>query len=97
MSAIPKAIENPDGLHQRYVLEKSNGESVDPRAVYFVLRLDEFGSDPEHIRACRQALWSYCNEIQRVPHLCGLCHDLRRLLRETAKDLSDFGEGLGQV
>lgn len=32
--------ENPAGLHRRYIVQKANGEPVDPSARYFVLRYD---------------------------------------------------------
>jgi len=56
---IPSKAENPNGLHQRYRVSKSDGSPVDPRAIYFVLRLDGFGSDPGHIAACRAAALAY--------------------------------------
>ncbi len=56
---IPTEEENPDGLNQRYNVTKANGEPCDPRAVYFVLRLDSYGDDPEHIEACRAAAKTY--------------------------------------
>lgn len=37
---IPTQEENPKGLHQRYVVSKTNGEPVDETAEYFILRLD---------------------------------------------------------
>ncbi|WP_342632693.1 hypothetical protein [Marinobacter alkaliphilus] len=66
--------QNPQGLHQRYRVEKLNGPT-DPGAEYFVLRVDGGGSDPKHIAACRKALQVYANEIE--PHLPELAKDLR--------------------
>jgi hypothetical protein len=79
-TAILPAERNPDGLHARYIITKVDGTPVDELARYFVLRLDSFGSDPEHIAACRSALTAYCNYIQfgkRAPHLQKLATDLR--------------------
>lgn len=64
MNAIPKQEENPQGLHQRYVISKANREPVDPMATYFVLRLDGFGRDGMHIRACRAAARAYADSVQ---------------------------------
>lgn len=99
--------ENPEGLYVKYRVEKSDGTPVDPNAVYFVLRLDFSECDQEnnpehmgkrrHIRACRAALWTYCNEIQSVPPLAQLARELRQLLRNTELDMSDWGEGYGQT
>lgn len=75
MTAIPSAAENPEGLHARYHVEKVDGEPVDPRAEYFVLRVDPYGDDRVHLRACRRAVLVYADEIQG--HLPGLAKDLR--------------------
>lgn len=56
--------ENPNGLHRRYVITKANGEPVDPRAEYFVLRTDKYAKDQRHAAACRKALLTYANEIE---------------------------------
>lgn len=70
--------ENPDGLHRRYNVRYANGDHTDPRAIYFVLRLDEFGDDPLHIEACRKAAltWVY----NAPPHLAQVAEDLLKLL-----------------
>lgn len=65
---------NPKGLHKRYRVEKLDGPT-DPDAEYFVLRLDDGGSDPKHIAACRKALLVYADEIET--HLPELASDLR--------------------
>lgn len=64
MSNIPSRIENPKGLHCRYIVTKASGKPIDWRAEYFVLRLDEHGSDPRHINACRKAVLMYTTEIE---------------------------------
>lgn len=86
MSIIPTQIENPSGLHQRYIIQKivptddiryADGlkvVDVDPRAEYFVLRLDFNGQDKEHISACRHAVLHYAGLIQH--HIPGLAKDL---------------------
>lgn len=70
--------ENPKGLHQRYRVDKING-MTDPNAEYFVLRLDDGGSDPKHVAACRKALMAYAHAIE--PHLPDLASDLRAKYR----------------
>ena len=74
MKNIPNQEENPKGLHQKYIVSKANGKPVDPRAEYFVMRLDEHGSDPKHIQACRKAVLKYAFEIRE--HLPQLSNDL---------------------
>ncbi|WOO40391.1 hypothetical protein [Rubellicoccus peritrichatus] len=67
---VPTKEENPNGLHQKYVVTKADGSSVDPDAEYFVLRLDYKGGDVSHVRACRAALSMYAKAIQeRIPDL----------------------------
>lgn len=36
------------GILPKYTIQKSNGDPVSPNAEYFVLRLDDNGSDPDH-------------------------------------------------
>jgi hypothetical protein len=88
--SIPTQIENPEGLHQRYCIQKIiNVEKnlkagvpttiyevsqVDPKAEYFVLRLDNGGSDKKHIAACREAVLYYASLIK--DHLPKLAADL---------------------
>ena len=74
MNEIKTRQENPKGLHLRYIITKSNGKPVDPNAEYFVLRVDENGSDPKHIAACRVAVLKYAEEIK--DHLPKLSQDL---------------------
>lgn len=66
--------ENPQGLHNRYVISKTSGEPVDDDAEYFCLRLDGGGDDPIHIAACRKAVLTYAEEIKN--HLPVLSSDI---------------------
>lgn len=106
---IPAQLENPTGLHARYVIQKIVPASpeyierhavinettipeniiggdgykppkymltpVDQGAEYFVLRLDEGGKDPEHIKACRIGVNAYADAIKH--HLPELAKDLK--------------------
>lgn len=45
-----------EGLYHKYNIAKVDGSPVDPKAVYFILRLD---TD----RAARVAAWTYAGEI----------------------------------
>ncbi len=65
------------GLYGKYIIQKADGTPVDPKAVYFTLRLD---TDP-HARAAIRAYIENCREAQ--PELAG---DLERLMRELATD-----------
>lgn len=71
---IPKEINNHKGLNQRYIIKKSNGQAIDPKAEYFVLRLDKNGKDSVHMNACREAVITYAKNIQG--HLPELAEDL---------------------
>ena len=78
MPTLPDAKDNPHGLHHRYVITKANGEPVDPRAEYFVLRLDFFGNDRQHIAACRVAALAWCDAAP--PHLRQVADELRKMV-----------------
>lgn len=71
---IPTREENPNGLHQRYVVSKTSENPVDEGAEYFVLRVDKNGKDPKHVAACRKAVLKYAEEI--ADHLPELSKDL---------------------
>jgi len=90
MNNIPTQFESPKGLHQRYYIQKivkTDGSflglqedklelhPVDKDAEYFVLRLDDGGSDPKHIEACRIAVNAYADAIK--DHLPELAKDLK--------------------
>lgn len=56
---IPKAeIPAEDGLYEKYRVQKTNGEPVDPAAKYFVLRLDTDA-------AARHAVMHYARAIMK--------------------------------
>lgn len=77
------------GLYPKYYIQKFTGEyentffgdkvpifePVDPKAEYFVLRLDYGGGDPIHIAACRKAILVYAKEIKN--HLPVLSKELK--------------------
>lgn len=73
MQPIQTKSENPTGLHQRYKVEKIEGPK-DPRAEYFVFRLDKYGDDLQHIKACRKAIEVYAKEMSAT--MPGLSVDL---------------------
>lgn len=89
MKHIPTQGENPNGLHQRYYIQKvvradgpfDDGESnyklvsTDPESEYFVMRLDKGGKDLNHIKACRIGVHAYADAIEH--HLPELAKDLR--------------------
>ena len=81
--AIPTVGENPNGLHQRYCVLKADGSEVDPGALYFVLRLDDGGSDAAHVAACQAAARAYATNIlgnSMAGHLHKAAGELRNLV-----------------
>ena len=88
MAILPTPEENPDGLHRKYHIQKTNGQPLDPNSIYFVLRLD--GNNP-HAAACRAAALVYCDRIEEhIPQLAGdLRAEVRRQARETLPDGKD--------
>jgi hypothetical protein len=90
---IPSQEENPLGFHGRYKISKANGDPVDANAEYLVLRLDDGGSDQQHIKACRIAAIAYANAIEH--YMPELAEDLREryggvLLLDWAKAKTHF-------
>ena len=84
MTDVPSQTQNPGGFHRRYAITKLNGDTVDPRAIYFVLRLDGHGRDEVHIAACRAAVRTYSSYVQSsfVPgqHLRQLGYELLNMI-----------------
>lgn len=68
-----RVIKN-SGLMHKYVILKGDGTPKDEGAEYFVLRLDDGGSDKRHIEACRDAIITYALRIQ--DHLPALAREL---------------------
>ena len=64
---------NKKGLYGKYRVEKTDGSPLDPKAIYFTLRID---TDP-HARAAIRAYIESCREEN--PELAG---DLERILAE---------------
>jgi len=63
------------GLYDKYKIEKADGKPIDPKAKYFVLRIDT------DIHA-RVALRAYRDSLLRNGENEALCYDLDRLLQE---------------
>ena len=68
-------IDNPNGLHLKYYIEKLDGEPLDPGFEGFLLRLDENG-EANHVAASRKALLVYADEIES--YIPQLAEDIRK-------------------
>lgn len=78
----------PIGLYRRYEVKKARPTedgTDDPKAEYFVLRLDALGDDPKHIKACHRAALEYARAIR--PHLPDIADDLMRVVAKYAAEL----------
>ncbi len=64
-------VDGKPSLVERRVIEVD----CDKDSEYFVMRLDEGGKDPEHIKACRIGVHAYADAIEH--HLPELAKDLR--------------------
>lgn len=87
---LPSPEENPDGLHARYVVLKSDG-ATSPNAKYLVMRLDHLGSDPLWTANCRRYAMLLGEEILsdlRMEHL----HQMARELIELCDKENAFAE-----
>ena len=94
---IPTREENPNGLHQRYIVTHASDNPDDPEALYFVLKLNS--KDPAHKRACRLAAWEYVDAVRTIAHMPqipeGACKtatqiQVSRELLQVAKDLESL-------
>ena len=65
------------GIYGKYKIEKADGSPVDPKAIYFTLRLDT----DKHARAAVRAYIESCRDEQPK-----LAQDLERILREMEKN-----------
>lgn len=77
----PTQEQNPDGLHQRYRVEKLDGEN-DPEAVYLVLRLDQGGDDQIWTECCRRAAVFLGHTLAKFKHKPQLAEEITRLALE---------------
>jgi len=66
--------ENPRGLYHRYTISKTDGSPINPKNIYFVLKISGEG-DTEHIRASKLAALTYADEIEN--HSPQLAKDIR--------------------
>jgi hypothetical protein len=83
----PSGRELPDspingGLYRRYKVEKVQGES-DPRAFYFVLRLDQYGDDQNWIDCCRESAGQLVAALNARSYLPNVASDLAAYLDST--------------
>lgn len=67
-----REVKNTDGFEPKY---EAILKQVDKGAEYFIMRLDEGGSDLKHIASCRIGIHAYANAIES--HLPELAKDLR--------------------
>lgn len=70
-------------LSNKYDVRKTDGTPIHPEAFYFVLRIDNFGKDPIHIDACREAIITYAQKVKN--HLPLLADDLIVKIKELKK------------
>lgn len=53
------------GLFSKYLIQKRDGTPVNPRAEYFVLRVDNFQHDERMRKASQEAMLTYAKQIER--------------------------------
>ncbi len=51
------------GYEKKYIVKKTNGHPIDPKADYFVLRLD---TDPHALKALETYYWSVRNDNRQL-------------------------------
>lgn len=82
-----------EGLKRKYEIRKADGSPVDPRGVYFVLKLNS--SDPVHAKASRMAAWAYANSVENDSRLAPLASDLFMLVGNLRQEAGEF-DGLSK-
>lgn len=80
------------GLMHKYNLTKADGRPVDPKGIYFVLKLNS--DDPNHRRACIAGARSYasfiCNVIPELAtDLFALCDDIEKEFDKPVKEADE--------
>ena len=55
-----------EGLKKKYIISKTNGQIVNPKAKYIVLRYDENMEDKKFLTASRRALSKFCLEMNEI-------------------------------
>lgn len=68
-------MKSQQGLYQRYHVTKADGSETQGDPFYFVLRLDEEGTDRKHLQACREGALAYAHSIEK--HLPQVARDLK--------------------
>ncbi len=53
------------GYEKKYIIKKTSGKPIDPKAEYFVLRLDK---DPHALKALETYQWSVINDNAKLAH-----------------------------
>jgi len=64
------------GLYQKYIVTKTSGKPVDPKARFVVLRVD----DGQYVHSCRAGVAAFAEAVRE--HNPVLADDLQNLLRE---------------
>ena len=72
----------------KFLVTKADGSPLDPRAIYFVIRLDNHGTNEEETLAARQAAHTYSEMAEHCnPDAARAARDrlMEALTRETRK------------
>lgn len=81
--SLPSKEENPEGLYGKYTILKSDGTPIPEEQEFFVLRLDEW-CEPNHLKACREAVLKYAEEIHS--YLPKLSEDIQKRWRSLKEE-----------
>lgn len=52
------------GLYQKYTIKKTNGEPIDPKAQYIILRIDS----GRYVAACRTGVAAFAKAVEPLNH-----------------------------
>lgn len=96
---LPTKSENPDGLHQRYIVVNADGTPVPHDAIFFVLRLDNAAKNTVNVAACRSAAKEWISHIRKSSNqiLLKVADDLESLIQQLELHGSLAGSVAGSV
>lgn len=82
---------NPDGIYNKYRIERTDGTRIDPKDEYFVLKIKGSG-DADHLRASAKAMKCYAEVISKSNPIFG--EACRRKVSEHARKQTNVPFGV---
>ena len=78
-----KGEKEMKGLYQKYVVSKTSGKPIDPKAQFIILRID----DGRYLHACRAGVAAFAEAVRE--HNPILADDIQKILRKIKEESAD--------